>query len=111
MQVRKIAVSAVMMGALTAGGLGLAAAPIFPLFTLTTGQRLGSADDAGTTRAVSLQVAVSAIGSAALSAGIGLVVATVDATAIAVPLLLFSLTMCAVYALMSRSSAAPLRSL
>jgi MFS family permease len=46
--------------------LGLAAAPIFPLLTLTTAQRVGTGDVAGTTRAVSLQVAASAIGSAAL---------------------------------------------
>ena len=52
-------------GALAVAGLmllGLAAAPIFPLFTLTT----------GTTRMVSLQVAASAVGGAALPAGLGL---------------------------------------
>ena len=51
-------------GALAVAGLmllGLAAAPVFPLFTLTT----------GTTRMVSLQVAASAVGGAALPAGPG----------------------------------------
>ena len=50
-------------GALAVAGLmflGLAAAPVFPLFTLT----------AGTTRMVSLQVAASAVGGAALPAGL-----------------------------------------
>jgi fucose permease len=51
--------------------LGLAAAPVFPLFTLTTGQRLGT-ERTSTTQTVSLQVAASAIGGAALPAGIGL---------------------------------------
>ena len=51
--------------------IGLAAAPIFPLLTLTTRQREGTADARNTTRTASLQVAVSAIGAAALPALIG----------------------------------------
>jgi fucose permease len=81
--------------------VGLAAAPVFPLFTLTTAQRLGTSDASGTTRTVSLQVAASAIGSAALPAGIGVAIGYFTATALAPPLLLLSLTMCALYGLLS----------
>ncbi|MBO0871235.1 MAG: MFS transporter, partial [Micromonosporaceae bacterium] len=47
-------------GAVAVAGLmllGLAAAPIFPLFTLTTGARLGTAGGSATARTVGLQVA------------------------------------------------------
>ncbi len=53
--------------------LGLATAPIFPLLTLTTGQGTGSV------RMVSLQVAASAAGGAALPAGLGLAIGAVSA--------------------------------
>jgi fucose permease len=89
--------------------VGLAAAPVFPLFTLTTAQRVGAADAAGTTQTVSLQVAASAIGSAALPAGIGLAIGAFNAKALAPPLLLLSLTMCAVYGLLSRSPQASIK--
>jgi fucose permease len=85
--------------------VGLAAAPVFPLFILTTAQRLGAADGAGTTQTVSLQVAASAIGSAALPAGIGLAIGAFNANALAPPLLLLSLTMCVLYGLLSRQHA------
>ena len=49
--------------------VGLAAAPIFPLLTLATAERTGAAD---ATWAISLQVAASAGGNAALPAGLGL---------------------------------------
>ena len=68
--------------------LGLAAAPIFPLLTLTTAQRVGAANLIATTRTVSLQVAASAIGAAALPAGIGVAIGALNARALA-PLLLF----------------------
>jgi Major Facilitator Superfamily len=84
--------------------VGLAAAPVFPLFTLTTAQRTGAAGVAGTTRMVSLQVAASAIGSAALPAGIGLAIGAFNARILAPSLLILGLAMCGVYALLSRSS-------
>jgi hypothetical protein len=80
--------------------VGLAAAPIFPLFTLTTSQRLGGGDTAGPARAVSLQVAASAAGSAALPAGIGLVIGAVGARVLAPALLVLGLGMCGVYRLL-----------
>jgi fucose permease len=83
--------------------VGLAAAPVFPLFTLTTGGRLGADDAARTTWTVSLQVAASAVGGAAVPAGIGLAIGAFTATALAPPLLVLSLTMCVVYRRLTRS--------
>lgn len=73
--------------------LGLAAAPVFPLITLTTADRVGG----GSALVVGLQVAASAIGSAALSSGIGLLIGAVSARALGPPLLVLGLAMCAVY--------------
>ena len=90
-------------GLLAVAGLmvvGLAAAPVFPLFTLTTAQRVG-AD--GTTLTVSLQTGASAAGSAALPAGIGLTMGAFTASALAPQLLLLSLTMCVLFRLLSRA--------
>jgi fucose permease len=80
--------------------LGLAAAPIFPLFTLTTADRVGP-DDA--TRVVSLQVAASAAGSAAVPAGLGLAIGASTAAALGPWLLLPSVTMLVVYRLLPRA--------
>lgn len=82
--------------------LGLAAAPIFPLFTLTTTERVGS-DDA--TAMVSGQVAASAVGSAALPAGLGLAIGAFSAGALGPWLLVPSVTMVAVYRLLTRGRA------
>ena len=67
--------------------LGLAAAPIFPLFTLTT----------GTTRMVSLQVAASAVGGAALPAGLGLLLGAAGPRLLAPSLLALGLAMGGLY--------------
>jgi fucose permease len=67
--------------------LGLAAAPIFPLFTLTT----------GTTRMVSLQVAASAVGGAALPAGLGLLLGAAGPRLLAPALLALGLAMGGLY--------------
>jgi len=74
--------------------LGLAAAPVFPLVTLTTAERSGAG---AATAAVGLQVAASAIGAAALPAGIGLIIGAVSARALGPALLALSLAMCGVY--------------
>ena len=68
--------------------LGLAAAPVFPLFTLTT----------GTTRMVSLQVAASAVGSAAIPAGLGLLLGAAGPRLLAPALLVLGLAMAGLYA-------------
>ena len=78
-------------GALAVAGLmllGLAAAPVFPLFTLTT----------GTTRMVSLQVAASAVGGAAIPAGLGLLFGAAGARLLAPALLALGLAMGGLYA-------------
>jgi fucose permease len=77
--------------------VGLAAAPIFPLLTITTAQRAGHASVTQTTRTVSLQVAASTVGSAALPAAIGLVIGALRAGVLAPALLLLSLAMCGLY--------------
>ena len=75
--------------------LGLAAAPVFPLLTLMTPRWTGSATEA--TRMVSLQVAASAIGSAALPAGLGLAIGAVNARILAPTLLVLGLAMAGLY--------------
>jgi fucose permease len=84
--------------------LGLAAAPVFPLLTLTTAQRIGATDVAGTTRMVSLQVAASAIGGAALPAGMGLAIGAFGPKILAPLLLVLGLAMGGIYRLLSRSA-------
>lgn len=81
--------------------LGLAAAPIFPLLTLTTAERSGTAEAAKTTRTVALQVAASTIGSAALPAGVGVVIGATNAKALALSLLLLGIGTCGVYGVMT----------
>jgi fucose permease len=78
--------------------VGLAAAPIFPLLTLATAEQVaGQGDQADATRAVSLQVAASAGGNAALPAGLGLVIGTLTASALGPALLLLSLLLAALH--------------
>lgn len=77
-------------GALAVAGLmllGLAAAPVFPLVTLTT----------GTTQMVGLQVAASAAGNAALPAILGLAVGAAGANVLGPFLLILSLAMAALF--------------
>ena len=78
--------------------LGLAAAPVFPLVTLTTADRTGD----GSAQVVGLQVAASAVGSAALPSGIGLAIGAVSARALGPSLLVLGLAMCGAYAVMAR---------
>ncbi len=95
-------------GPLAVAGLmvvGLAAAPIFPLLTLTTPDRMGAGLD-GTTRTVSLQVAASAVGSAVLPAGLGLAADAFRAGAVAPTLLALSVGMFGLYRLLVRVSRA-----
>jgi len=81
--------------------VGIAAAPIFPLFTLTTAQRTGAANVMKTTQTVSFQVAASTIGGAALPAGMGLAIGAWNAKVLAPSLLVLGLAMCGVYSVMS----------
>jgi len=74
--------------------LGLATAPVFPLLTLTAGNRV-RADTVAT--AIGLQVAASAIGGAVLPAGVGLVIGAFGAQAVGPSLLVLGLAACSVY--------------
>lgn len=85
--------------------LGLAAAPIFPLLAITTAQRASAANATATTRTVSLQVAASTIGSAALPAGMGLAIEAFHAAILAPSLLFLGLTMGGAYSLLARLAA------
>lgn len=82
--------------------LGLAAAPVFPLLTLTTAERLGAVGVGATTQTVSLQVAASAVGSAALPAVIGLAIGALHATILAPALLVLGVAMGGLLRLLSR---------
>ncbi len=79
--------------------IGLAAAPIFPLLTLATAERTGAAD---ATRAISLQVAASAGGNAALPAALGLVIGALTASALGPALLLLSLLLAGLHRWLGR---------
>jgi fucose permease len=79
--------------------LGLAAAPVFPLLTLTTADRVGAG---GATAVVGIQVAASAVGSAALPAGVGLAIGAAGALVLGPALLVLGLAMCVVYRLALR---------
>ena len=80
--------------------LGLATAPLFPLLTLTAGDRVRSGALATT---IGLQVAASAVGGAVLPAGVGLVIAAVGAQAVGPSLLVLGLAACGVYWLALRT--------
>jgi fucose permease len=79
--------------------VGLAAAPIFPLLTLTTAERTGSAD---ATWVVSVQVAASAAGNAALPAAIGLIIGASTGAALGPSLLALSVALLGLYAWLTR---------
>jgi fucose permease len=85
--------------------IGLATAPIFPLLTLTTAQRRPTGQAAQTAQMIGLQVAASAIGSAVVPAGIGLVIGAVGATVLAPSLLVLGLALCALHVFMTRRAA------
>ena len=90
-------------GALAVAGLmilGLAAAPVFPLLTLMTPQWVGPR----ARRMVSLQVAASAVGSAALPAGLGLAIGAVNARILAPSLLVLGLATAVLYPFLPRRS-------
>lgn len=79
--------------------VGLAAAPVFPLLTLTTAARVG--DDV-VDRAVGYQVAASTVGGAALPSGMGLLVQHFGATALGPVVLALALVLAFGYGLLAR---------
>jgi fucose permease len=80
-------------GALAVAGLalvGLAAAPVFPLLTLTTAERVG---DRHADRAIGVQIAAAALGGAALPAGIGALIGRLGPEVLGPSLVLLTLTL------------------
>ncbi len=76
--------------------LGLASAPVFPLFTLATGDRVGAG---AAPAAIGLQVAASAVGGAVLPGAVGLLIGGVSARALGPLLLVLGLAVAGVYRL------------
>jgi fucose permease len=75
--------------------LGRTAAPMFPLFTLTTRDRVGARD---ADRAVGLQVAASSAGAAAIPAGTGVLIGQLGAGILAPMLIVVALAIAVAYA-------------
>jgi fucose permease len=102
-----VAVGAAMMAlsgpvALALAGMaviGLAAAPIFPLLTLTTVDRVRSDD---VERSVGRQVAAGTIGAAVIPSGLGLVVQHLGAADLAPALFALAVVTATVYGLLAR---------
>jgi fucose permease len=74
--------------------VGLAAAPVFPLLTLTTAGRVG---DRHADRAIGVQIGAAALGGTALPAGIGVLVGRFSPEVLGPCLLLLALALAALY--------------
>jgi len=84
-------------GALAVAGLvlvGLAAAPVFPLLTLTTAERVG---DGHADRAIGVQIGAAALGGTVLPAGIGALIGRLGPEVLGPCLLLLALTLAGIY--------------
>lgn len=74
--------------------VGLAAAPVFPLLTLTTAERVG---DGHADRAIGVQVGAAALGGTALPAGVGVLIGRVGPEVLGPCLLGLALVLAALY--------------
>ena len=83
--------------------VGLSAAPVFPMMTLTTSDRVG---DDHAARAIGIQIGAASVGAALIPAAIGVVLARTTPDALGLLLLALALALAAVYALAQRSSSA-----
>ncbi|MFI6761965.1 MFS transporter [Micromonospora sp. NPDC050417] len=79
--------------------IGFAAAPVFPLLTLTTAERVGAVH---ADRAIGLQIGAAGLGGALLPAGIGVLLSRVTVEALGPSLLVLSLILLAVYLVSTR---------
>ena len=75
--------------------IGFAAAPVFPLLTLTTKDRVGAAH---ADRAIGLQIGASGLGGALIPAGVGVLIDRVGEQALGPSLVALSLLLIALYA-------------
>jgi fucose permease len=80
--------------------IGFAAAPVFPLLTLTTADRVGAAH---ADRAIGMQVAAAGLGAAAIPAGIGVLLGRIDVEALGPALLLLAVSLLVFYAAAHRT--------
>ncbi|MEH0939123.1 MFS transporter, partial [Micromonospora psammae] len=83
--------------------LGFAAAPVFPLLTLTTAERVGAAH---ADRAIGLQIGASAIGGALIPAGLGVLLGNTSLNLLGAALTVLAVVLLALHALSRRSPAA-----
>ncbi|RKR91497.1 fucose permease [Micromonospora pisi] len=74
--------------------IGFAAAPVFPLLTLTTAERVGPVH---ADRAIGLQIGAAGLGGALLPAGIGVLLSRVTVEALGPSLLVLSLVLLGLY--------------
>ncbi|ASW54571.1 sugar MFS transporter [Plantactinospora sp. KBS50] len=84
--------------------LGFAAAPVFPLLTLTTADRVGAAH---ADRVIGVQIASAGLGGALIPAGIGVLLGWYGPVALGPTLLVLSAVLTALYLLTERRPAAP----
>lgn len=79
--------------------LGLGAAPVFPLLTLTTAERVGPAH---ADRAIGLQIGAAGLGGALVPAGIGVLITRVSVEILGPALLVLSLLLLLLYLVANR---------
>jgi fucose permease len=82
--------------------IGFSAAPVFPLLTLTTADRVGAAH---ADRAIGLQIAGSGLGGALIPAGIGLLIGRTSIEALGPSLVVLTLALLGIYGVVARFTA------
>ncbi|MFF4880543.1 MFS transporter [Micromonospora sp. NPDC000668] len=82
--------------------VGFAAAPVFPLLTLTTGDRVGAAH---ADRAIGLQIGAAGVGAALVPAGLGMLIGNTSVQVLGSALLVLALALIALYELGAHRSA------
>ncbi|MFG1885016.1 MFS transporter [Micromonospora sp. NPDC049102] len=81
--------------------VGFAAAPVFPLLTLTTAERVGAAH---ADRAIGLQIGAAGLGAALVPAGLGVLISKVSVQVLGPALVVLSLALIVLYELGARRS-------
>ncbi|MET8279527.1 MFS transporter [Micromonospora sp. NPDC005174] len=81
--------------------VGFAAAPVFPLLTLTTPERVGAAH---ADRAIGLQIGAAGLGAALVPAGLGVLISAVSVQVLGPALVVLSLALIVLYELGARRS-------
>lgn len=81
--------------------IGFSAAPVFPLLTLSTADRVGAAH---ADRAIGMQIAGAGLGGAVIPAGIGVLIARTDVEALGPALVVLSLILLGLYAVVRRDT-------